>query len=1284
MNQKDIVEKIYNEKAKDDSNSKDLARTLDVLSKTVFGEVNRFVFELLQNADDSSFDDNRLIDVEFKLLDNYLIFSHNGIHFNESDVMGISSVASKSSGKDQQKEKIGYKGIGFKSVFGSSDYVQIISGGFSFSFDKNHYKWDVPENYPWQVIPIWQDTEISEISEQYLIDRVNTIIGIKDSELIKKEILEVFDDCQILLFLRKVSTIRFLDKNNVIFEISKKQNNNVVELYYNDRLISTWSVKSFHLQINDELNKQLNLLSDSECPSKLKDAKITQLTFAAKNDDKQFVPVTNSVLYSYLPTNATKGFPMLINADFLMNAERTELMSNVWNEFIFKEIAKCQVQWFLELQNTEFKYEILKLLRGKFTGLKPIEKSYNVELEKIAASFSFLPQQDSIGFLKISDSISDSLKLCAYLPPSFITEFYAKTDLGVISLEVKKQNNLSGLGTYTFGFEELLKLISGKISFSPFESKRLVVFFYNNTINNANPHWLHQLKTTQFIMNDDGEMKTPKEIFFPLHTIEKEIENLSYVHEDILAHTVKYPQILPWLKELGVREPTPIEIVRKSLIPMISKNKISDLNSLEITRYIFKVFQQKVLTEEDYQHLSQIPLLTNKGLNKAKTCYLADGYIPERKLSAIIGNAVFASIDYPENEGDISEWRKFLVKLGVRENINVEIITEKLERRSFEDAYPYSNEYFSWLEANEFYPKIFHSYRYSGQHYIENFTLIDFRLHLNDYEFSKYFWNSILSTWDTFYAKCLITKYYYLRGDHNVPSYIEFYIRNFKSIPCTDGICYKSADVFSPSLKSVIGDFFPIADFPKKISQEQDVFFGFKRTISIREALAVLDLISEQKIGSERQKQINSVYEQLIGKSGETNHTIKGVISEWRKSGKLLNTNNEFRSVQTLYCFFVPGINAPIDTDHFLKLPTNNKSIDEINALCELLSVPVITYSQLKFVSVGATIDMSLHSLILQKAKHLALVYSHNFSDSFASVSARLNSSLQKLQFFTAERLSLTYESEVGEVIVDSKIECWNESNTRFFYIGKSNSQLTLYNISKTLCELLGLPGLEREFGLILHLSQEDIINWLYGLGLTISDLDYSIDEIVEGYSKFTDPINEKYDGIDIGIIESTFEPEIEAREINYQQINPTIKDFTQIISKTANPSAILPNQKSKIDIGRWSEEFVFRYLQHNSESFSNIIWCNESEESYQPYDFKVEEDGVTKIIEVKGTPSSNKSVIYLSQPEWKQLFEYGENYLIYRVYDAGTAAAKLERINNVRRLVESGDIMPDTIELFV
>ena len=55
---------------------------------------------------------------------------------------------------------IGYKGIGFKTVFLDNDYVFLQTGTFSFRFDrKRGTSKDVPINTPWQIYPFWTPIE---------------------------------------------------------------------------------------------------------------------------------------------------------------------------------------------------------------------------------------------------------------------------------------------------------------------------------------------------------------------------------------------------------------------------------------------------------------------------------------------------------------------------------------------------------------------------------------------------------------------------------------------------------------------------------------------------------------------------------------------------------------------------------------------------------------------------------------------------------------------------------------------------------------------------------------------------------------------------------------------------------------------------------------------------------------------------------------------------------------------------------------------------------------------
>ena len=106
-------------------------------------------FELIQNADDAANKTNN--EVHFDFQPNCLIVSHNGKPFDESDILSLTSAGAST--KKSDSTKTGYKGIGFKSVFGISENVTIFSGGYQFRFHKAFHK----SKRPWQIIPIWSE-----------------------------------------------------------------------------------------------------------------------------------------------------------------------------------------------------------------------------------------------------------------------------------------------------------------------------------------------------------------------------------------------------------------------------------------------------------------------------------------------------------------------------------------------------------------------------------------------------------------------------------------------------------------------------------------------------------------------------------------------------------------------------------------------------------------------------------------------------------------------------------------------------------------------------------------------------------------------------------------------------------------------------------------------------------------------------------------------------------------------------------------------------------------------
>lgn len=63
------------------------------------------------------------------------------------------------------------------------------------------------------------------------------------------------------------------------------------------------------------------------------------------------------------------------------------------------------------------------------------------------------------------------------------------------------------------------------------------------------------------------------------------------------------------------------------------------------------------------------------------------------------------------------------------------------------------------------------------------------------------------------------------------------------------------------------------------------------------------------------------------------------------------------------------------------------------------------------------------------------------------------------------------------------------------------------------------------------------------------------------------------------------------------------------------------------------------------------------------------------KYIEVKSTKADAKDWFEVSRRQWELAQEEGDNFHIYRIYNAGTNKAKLVDIPNPSKLWEEGDL---------
>lgn len=174
-----FINKLFEDRHNDKSkNFGSAANFLDTLSKQLSAKESTFVYELLQNANDYPIEGQK-VDVEFYITDSYLLFLHTGDKFNVRNISGICGINEKE--KVANKRTIGYKGIGFKTVFLHNHYVYLRTGDYSFRFDEG----ETPEKKvggkikrlgaPFQILPIW--TEHNEVDQE-----VNNVFDASDEK----------------------------------------------------------------------------------------------------------------------------------------------------------------------------------------------------------------------------------------------------------------------------------------------------------------------------------------------------------------------------------------------------------------------------------------------------------------------------------------------------------------------------------------------------------------------------------------------------------------------------------------------------------------------------------------------------------------------------------------------------------------------------------------------------------------------------------------------------------------------------------------------------------------------------------------------------------------------------------------------------------------------------------------------------------------------------------------------------------------------------------------------
>jgi hypothetical protein len=540
----------------------------------------------------------------------------------------------------------------------------------------------------------------------------------------------------------------------------------------------------------------------------------------------------------------------------------------------------------------------------------------------------------------------------------------------------------------------------------------------------------------------------------------------------------------------------------------------------------------------------------------------------------------------------------------------------------------------------------------------------------------------------------------YFGSQEAVENYFFWSIRNSKIFPATTKQCFKASEIYinDKQIVEIADKYLPVFDYAGSLPEDWKQLLPFKRKLELEDYLTILGKISHKTEEDDNSltkidlKRIGLIYNKLSALLPDLSEEKKSLITEWANTNQLFSTTGNFEPANELKWIKIEGFTTSNESLKVLQIPENCEvNTQEFGNLIALFGIQIIN----KFDPVfdKPSLDDSIKHRIEQILPYFSAIAGKKQYVDTESEYDRIYLLMDQVTFYSAKQIKLTFKHE-EEVIEGPKLYAFKEQNEIYFK-GRWKNPLTMFALIPEITALLGINGLEDDLRLLLELEEDqEIQEWLTNQGINL--------ETVPSIRKFSKPekairengtpsktrevdlgngstsITQRFDTIE------TFKPEISANDFNVTEITTETKALSSdnLVAEPVNEYAEISNSEVRDQVGRWCEEFVDKYLRENESRYSKVLWVNKDGESGRPYDFEVVENGNTRYIDVKGTPSSEKDVAYMSPTEWSFMFEKGENYSLFRVYNAGKKSARITTTDNPCSAIEQGGLMPNPITI--
>ncbi len=663
--------------------------------KQLYNDKTHFVYELIQNADDSN---SQFL--ELQLDSNALYVWNDGRQFKEEDVRSICSLGSS----DKDLTHIGTFGIGFKAVYNYTDLPEIYS-------DDEHFRirdFIKPEGI---------DNMSPEIAKLVNDGKTVFCLPFKDGPHQVDNIKHLIDRlCNLanersLLFLRHLKKVEWKNihsteigsyscHRDLFDKIQDHPDNESVELVKltvslncNNKQSETFLVFSKKAKPQQNvIDKLLERAEDEEQQRILQSSEELQpIEVAFKLHDDRIIPIdSNCVLFAFLPTQKETHLKFLIQARYQTTPARDNIPKpheNPWNRWLVQETANFLPKILEQLKASG-------LLEPTFFNVLPLKSDVENEFKPIAEALqkamrerAFVPTQSG-GHAKAENVFyphRESLRELVECDLLYSNSSWLHPEIRDTEEFRQCFKAMREAGVREIGINQVLDWLEKQES-NWFESKCEDWLHSLYLYLNSQKSELQRIKKLPLIRLENGQQVSANDglAFFPPDSDEEREEIAPFLKElpilmSVLLVGENSYEIEAFLKKLGVRTLNPEDIINESICPKyLQSEKPSVAQNRLHVRYLFKVWD-KISDTEIKKKVSETPILrAYKGFQQENSDFVlpCDAYLSqtytgntdlENYFSVYNGEIWFVDHAYLENDSNRKDWLKFLKTIGVME-----------------------------------------------------------------------------------------------------------------------------------------------------------------------------------------------------------------------------------------------------------------------------------------------------------------------------------------------------------------------------------------------------------------------------------------------------------------------------------------------------------------------------------------------------------------------------------------------------------------------------------------